>query len=187
MTKITPPSRSVFDTSPENLRPFLEGLAARVAAGSNWMVRKKTLCDLLLGLDAFFALPESERLALVDRAAAPDDTGAEGDTPAANAPEDDGPEDDGPEDGGADFREVLPIYVGAILEQLAEKSISSPEQAMIYMLSIHPEHHGAAEAWMLANPRHGKAVRKLIRTDRRYRQLMERLTPDDLDPDTAIA
>lgn len=182
MTKITPPSRSVFDTSPENLRPFLEGLAASVAAGSNWMVRKKTLCDLLLGLDAFFALPESERLALVDRAAAPDDTGAEGDTPAANAPE-----DDGPEDGGADFREVMPVYVGAILEQLAETSISSPEQAMIYMLSIHPEHHGAAEAWMLANPRHGKAVRKLIRTDRRYRQLMERLTPDDLDPDTAIA
>ncbi|CAO3405762.1 hypothetical protein [Azospirillum largimobile] len=156
MTAIAPPTRSVFETSPEKLRPFLEGLAARVSGGSNWMVRKKTVCDLLLGLDAFFALPAAERQALMSDGAAPAD--------AAEA-------DGGPED----FRKVLPLYVGAILEGLKETDIASPEQAAIYLLSIHPEHQAAAEAWMLADPRNGKSVRRLMRTDRRYRQLMDRM------------
>lgn len=156
MTAIATPTRSVFETSPEKLRPFLEGLAARVSGGSNWMVRKKTVCDLLLGLDAFFALPAAERQALMSDGAAPAD--------AAEA-------DGGPED----FRRVLPLYVGAILEGLKETVIASPEQAAIYLLSIHPEHQTAAEAWMLADPRNGKSVRRLMRTDRRYRQLMDRM------------
>lgn len=156
MTTIAPPARSVFETSPEKLRPFLEGLAARVSGGSNWLVRKKTVCDLLLGLDAFFALPAAERQALMSDGAAPAD--------AADA-------DGGPED----FRRVLPLYVGAILEELKETAIASPEQAAIYLLSIHPEHQAAAEAWMLADPRNGKSVRRLMRTDRRYRQLMDRM------------
>ncbi|MBP2304834.1 hypothetical protein GBZ48_10890 [Azospirillum melinis] len=160
MTAIPPPARSVFETSPEKLRPFLEGLAVRVSGGSNWMVRKKTVCDLLLGLDAFFALPAAERSALMaDGGASPDIAEAEGRT------------DGGPED----FRKVLPLYVGAILEGMRETVIASPEQAAIYLLSIHPEHQAAAEAWMLADPRNGKSVRKLMRTDRRYRQLMDRM------------
>ncbi|MBK1837515.1 hypothetical protein JHL17_08830 [Azospirillum sp. YIM B02556] len=160
MTAIATPARSVFETSSDKLRPFLEGLAARVSAGSNWMVRKKTVCELLLGLDAFFALPAAERQALM----------SDGATPAGDADMADGAEG-GPED----FRRVLPIYVGAILERLAEKTIMSPEQAAIYLLSIHPEHQAAAEAWMLADPRNGKSVRKLMRNDRRYRQLMDRM------------
>ncbi len=155
MIAIATPARSVFATSPEKLRPFLEGLAARVAGSANWLVRKKTICDLLLGLDAFFALPAAERRALL----------ADGG----------GPEEDGTDEGPADFRRVLPLYVGAILEGLAEKNISEPEQAAIYLLSIHPEHQAAAEGWMLADPRHGKAVRKLMRSDRRYRQMMDRM------------
>ncbi len=156
MTVIETPSRSVFETSPEKLRPFLEGLAARVAGGANWMVRKKTVCDLLLGLDAFFALPEAERQALLADGATAEDGGESGGGPA-------------------DFRNVLPLYVGAILEGLNEKVISEAEQAAIYLLSIHPEHQKAAEGWMLRDPRHGKAVRKLMRSDRRYRQLMDRM------------
>nr|WP_295834695.1 hypothetical protein [uncultured Azospirillum sp.] len=156
LTAIEPPARSVFETSPEKLRPFLEGLATRVSGGSNWMVRKKTVCDLLLGLDAFFALPAAERSALMA-----DD--ASSDTPAD--------EGGGPED----FRKVLPLYVGAILEGLKETAIASPEQAAIYLLSIHPEHQAAAEAWMLVDPRNGKSVRRLMRDDRRYRQLMDRM------------
>lgn len=156
MTIIDTPSRSVFETSPEKLRPFLEGLAARVSGGANWMVRKKTICDLLLGLDGFFALPAAERRVLL----------ADGGT-AADEPEGD--------EGPSDFRNVLPLYVGAILEGLDEKTISGPEQAAIYLLSIHPEHQAAAEGWMLADPRNGKAVRKLMRADRRYRQIMDRM------------
>ena len=118
------------------------------------MVRKKTVCDLLLGLDAFFALPAEERMALMGQ--------------GGEAPETD---DTGP----ADFRNVLPLYVGAILEGLNEDAITGPEQAAVYILSIHPEHQSAAEAWMLADPRNGKAVRRLMKADRRYRQLMDRM------------
>lgn len=154
MTAIPKPERSVFETSPEKLRPFLHSLADRVSGGANWMVRKKTVCDLLLGLDAFFALPAEERTALMGQ--------------GGEAPETD---DTGP----ADFRNVLPLYVGAILEGLNEDAITGPEQAAVYILSIHPEHQGAAEAWMLADPRNGKAVRRLMKADRRYRQLMDRM------------
>ncbi|WP_448204026.1 hypothetical protein [Azospirillum sp. sgz302134] len=152
---IPKPARSVFETSPEKLQPFLRSLGARVSGGANWMVRKKTVCDLLLGLDAFFALPGDERRALMADGA-------------------DGGADDG-ETGPADFRKVLPLYVGAILEGLDEDAITGPEQAAIYILSIHPEHQDAADRWMLSDPRNGKAVRKLMRTDRRYRQLMDRM------------
>ena len=158
-TAITKPARSVFETSPEKLQPFLRSLAARVSGGANWMVRKKTVCDLLLGLDAFFALPAEERRSLMG--AGEEGTG----------------ENDVRSDvsGPADFRNVLPLYVGAILEGLDEKTVAGPEQAAVYMLSIHPEHQMAAEAWMLRDPRNGKAVRKLMRSDRRYRQLMDRM------------
>ncbi|ALG70562.1 hypothetical protein VY88_06565 [Azospirillum thiophilum] len=155
MTAIDPLARSVFETAPDRLRPFLEGLAARVSGGSNWLVRKKTVCDLLLGLDAFFALPAAERQSLMADGGAPADADTEG----------------GPED----FRRVLPIYVGAILEGLGETTISSAEQAAVYILSIHPEHQAAAERWMLADPRNGKSLRRLMRGDRRYRQLMDRM------------
>lgn len=158
MATIATPARSVFETSPEKLRPFLHSLAGRVSGGANWMVRKKTVCDLLLGLDAFFALPAEERRTLM---------GA-GDDAASQPGAQDGT---GPED----FRNVLPLYVGAILEGLKEEAVTQPEQAAIYMLSIHPEHQMAAEEWMLADPRNGKAVRRMIRSDRRYRQLMERM------------
>jgi len=128
-----------------------------VSGGANWMVRKKTVCDLLLGLDAFFALPAEERRALMQ------------------AGEEDGPQEGEDVASPADFRNVLPLYVGAILEGLNEEAVTSPEQAAIYILSIHPEHQAAAEQWMLADPRNGKAVRKLMRSDRRYRQLMDRM------------
>lgn len=157
---IAKPARSVFETSPEKLQPFLRSLAARVSGGANWMVRKKTVCDLLLGLDAFFALPAEERRTLMG-------TGDK-DATADNDMR-------GDVSGPADFRNVLPLYVGAILEGLDEKAVTGPEQAAVYMLSIHPEHQMAAEAWMLRDPRNGKAVRKLMRSDRRYRQLMDRM------------
>lgn len=160
-TAITKPARSVFETSPEKLQPFLRSLAARVSGGANWMVRKKTVCDLLLGLDAFFALPAEERRTLMGAGEAD-----AGEREAAANNDVSGP---------ADFRNVLPLYVGAILEGLNEAAVTGPEQAAIYMLSIHPEHQMAAEEWMLRDPRNGKAVRKLMRSDRRYRQLMDRM------------
>lgn len=157
MSVISKPERSVFETSPEKLKPFLEGLASRVSAGSNWIVRKKIVCDLLLGLDSFFALPAAERRAMLADDADPSGDGMNSD------------------EGPADFRNVLPLYVGAVLERLGETAVTGPEQAAVYLLSIHPEHQAAAEHWMLADVRNAKAVRKLVRADRRYRQLMDRM------------
>ncbi|WP_207458018.1 hypothetical protein [Azospirillum sp. SYSU D00513] len=154
MTAIPTPARSVFETSPERLHPFLKSLSDRVVDGPNWLVRKKTVCDLMLGLDAFFALPAAERRAMLNET-------------AEESPDS--------EQGPGDFRRVLPLYVAAILEGLKEERISGAEQAAVYLLSLHPEHKEAAEQWMLADPRNAKAVRKIMRTDRRYAQLSKRM------------
>ncbi len=47
-----------------------------------------------------------------------------------------------------DFAEVLPFYVGAVLEQLGETKLDRPEQAAFYLLSCHPEHTEAAQSWL---------------------------------------
>lgn len=151
---LTKPQRSVLDEAPENLRAFVGALADRVAGGANWMVRKKTLCDDMLSLGAYLSLTPAERLDLAGSRGVdlPPDEG--GDLPAT-------------------FGEVLPLYIGAILERLAEERIASAEQAAVYVLSIHPEHQAAAEAWMTADPRNAKAVRKVARGDRRFASLLK--------------
>lgn len=180
-TPIAKPARSALDNAPEKLKPFLESIADRVGAKANWMVRKKVICDTLLALDQLFAMPEDEREALLGAVAETlleGEEGAEAEPAAEPAADAEAGAEDAEEsaEAGGDslpFCEVLPFYVGSILELLNEKAITSVEQAGIYMLSIHPEHHQAAEAWLTADPRNAKAVRKLIRSDRRYRELTE--------------
>ncbi|HYD31363.1 MAG TPA: hypothetical protein VEB64_10980 [Azospirillaceae bacterium] len=74
---------------------------------------------------------------------------------------------------GLDFPEMLPLYVGALLERLEETEIRCAEQAAVYILSIHREHQEAAEAWLIADWRNGKAFKKLLRADRRYAGVLE--------------
>ena len=159
-TILTKPARSVLDEAPDNLKAFVGSLADKVALGANWMVRKKTLCDYMLSLGAYLTLTPAERLELAG-------------TSGVELPPENG--DDGP--GGGDlptkFGEVLPFYVGAILERLGEERIASAEQAAIYVLSIHPEHQAAAEAWMMADPKNAKAVRKVVRGDKRFATLLK--------------
>jgi hypothetical protein len=153
---ITRPARSVLDGAPDNLKAFVGSLSAQIALGANWMVRKKKLCETMLGLGAYMALtPEQKR-----RIAA--DTGR------------DVPDDDlDPAEASKRFAEMLPFYVGAILERLDEERVASAEQAAVYVLSIHPEHQAAAEAWMLADPRNAKAVRRIVRSDKRFATLLK--------------
>ena len=155
-TIVTKPARSVLDEAPDNLKAFVGSLADKVAQGANWMVRKKTLCDYMLSLGAYLTLSPAERLELAG-------------TSGVELP----PEDPNGGDLPAKFGEVLPFYVGAILETLAEERIASAEQAAIYVLSIHPEHQAAAEAWMLADPKNAKAVRKVVRGDKRFATLLK--------------
>lgn len=172
MSVITKPSHSTLAASPEALRPFLEALATRVGGGSNWVIRKKIVIDLLLGLDEFFALPEAEREVML-RAGTSDGAIPAGATDIV-----------GPEDGsltlpdqGVDtqtFGRLLPAYVGAILEGLDEGQITTPDQAAIYYLSVHPEHHLAAQDWIAASPRNLREARRVMKGDRRYRKLAVR-------------
>lgn len=147
-TPIAPLARSVFDTAPDALRAFLDSLTTQVAEGTNWMIRKKRICDLMLGLATFFDLTPEQRQELMERVGQ------------------DMPPDEG-EDEKVDFAELLPMYIGAVLERLNEPAIGSAEQAAIYVLSIHPEHYEAAEKWMQADPRNGKTVRRIMRNDKR--------------------
>ncbi|HYG91891.1 MAG TPA: hypothetical protein VD978_37210 [Azospirillum sp.] len=155
-TPLPKPARSVLDDAPDNLKAFVGSLADKVAQGANWMVRKKTLCDYMLSLGAYLALSPAERQELASAGGheLPPEDGNEGDVPAR-------------------FGELLPFYVGAILETLGEERIASAEQAAVYVLSIHPEHQAAAEAWMMADPRNAKAVRKVVRGDKRFAALLK--------------
>lgn len=162
-TIVTQPARSVLDEAPDNLKAFVGSLADKVAQGANWMVRKKTLCDYMLSLGAYLTLSPAERLELAattGQVLPPEDSGS-------------GPNGGNGADAPAGFGEVLPFYVGAILETLAEERIASAEQAAIYVLSIHPEHQAAAEAWMIADPKNAKAVRKVVRGDKRFATLLK--------------
>ena len=173
MSVITKPPHSTLQASPEALRPFLEALANRVRGGSNWVIRKKITLDLLLGLDEFFSLPEAEREAMMR------DEADGGDSVPAGATGIVGPDDgivkmpDQPLDAKA-FGQLLPAYVGAILEGLDEKEITSADQAAIYYLSVHPEHHLAAQSWIAASPRNLREARRVMKGDRRYRKLAVR-------------
>jgi hypothetical protein len=149
---------------PEPMGEVLRTLAAKVAAGSNWKVRKKALIDVVEGLDAMMAIGEAEA-AFVD-------------DPDADPPLDDPSSDDPAEDAGAidgdldvpefDVVDVLPAYVGAILEVLGETTVASVEQAACYILSAHPEHQKAGWDWIDADYGNWRAFKKLLRADRRY-------------------
>jgi hypothetical protein len=159
---------------PEPMGEVLRTLAAKVAAGSNWKVRKKALIDVVEGLDAMMAIGEAEAAFVDDPDADPplDDPAPDDPAPDDLGP-DDPAEDAGTVDGDLDVPEfdvvdVLPAYVGAILEVLGETRVSSVEQAACYILSAHPEHQKAGWDWIDADYGNWRAFNKLLRADRRY-------------------
>lgn len=159
---ITRPARSVLDEAPDNLKAFVASLTGMVAQGANWMVRKKTLCDTMLSLGAYLSMSPEEKRRMADglgRALPPEDDDGDGGSAGGEA--------------SRRFAEMLPFYVGAILERMDEERVASAEQAAVYVLSIHPEHQAAAEAWMLADPRNAKAVRKIVKADKRFATLLK--------------
>jgi hypothetical protein len=158
---------------PEPMRDVLRSLAARVAAGSNWKVRKKAVIDVVEGLDVMMAMGEAEAVegleveepALDEAALDPADPG-DGSVDRAVGDAEDPPGDlDVPE---FDVLDVMPAYVGAILEVLAETTVSTVEQAACYILSAHPEHQKAGWDWIDADYANWRAFKKLLRADRRY-------------------
>lgn len=165
-TPIQPPARSLRADLDEALCAQIDALAGRVAAGANWKVRRKTLFDLIGALEVLAAMTDAQRAALVRRL---DERGG---TPPPD------PEAPGEAEAGAPpppAEALILFYTGAILERLGEERIATPEQALAYSLSIHPEHGQSVIDWMNADIRNAKALRKLMRADRAYRALVGRI------------
>ncbi|WP_448189363.1 hypothetical protein [Azospirillum sp. sgz301742] len=195
MTAIAKPENSVFDTAPEELRPVLDSIVEAVQADANWKVRKKTLLDALLVVETMSQLsPRQQEAFEALMTGIEDGSMSEADAKAAmdaieanlgNDEEEDGEEDEG-EDGVAASAEVLPVFIGAVLERLGEDRIVSAEQAAVYILSVHPEHYEAAEEWLQADIKNAKAFKKLLRADRRYAALFEMLLGEEGEDDMVL-
>jgi hypothetical protein len=84
-----------------------------------------------------------------------------------------------------DFAEVLPFYVGAVLERLGETKLDRPEQAAFYLLSCHPEHTEAAQSW-LQQGSNLKRFQKFVDDTPDYEAILEMMDEhydDDVDDD----
>ena len=183
MTAIAKPADSVFDTAPEDLRPVLESMVEAVQADANWKVRKKTLLDALLVVETMTQLSPKQQEAfealmagIEDGTISEEEAKARMDAIEAGGDEE---EDDEEAEGYDTAADVLPMFIGAVLERLGEDRIASVEQAALYILSVHPEHYEAAEDWLEADPKNATAFKKLLRSDRRYAGLFEALLGEE--------
>ena len=197
MTAIAKPANSVYETAPEELRPVLDSMVEAALADANWKVRKKTLLDALMVVETMADLtPEQQEAFESVMQGIEDGTLTEEDAKAAMellerrgaANDDSDPESDGEaeDQGMAASAEVLPVFIGAVLERLEEDSIVCAEQAALYILSVHPEHYEAAEEWLQADPKNAKAFKKLLRADRRYAELFDLLLGPEEEDDFVL-
>ena len=141
--------RSVYEAiDDEAIRAVVDTFQLQLANQANWKVRKRSLLDFIMALQLLFhgALDEKSQQ------------------------EEDFPEDYDPEEV---FVQSLPLFVGAILEGLEETRVGSVEQAAFYLLSAHPEHQDAAMDWFDQDYRHDKAMKKFLRANRYYREVVE--------------
>lgn len=176
MTAIAKPEHSVFDTAPEELRPVLESLVEAAQADANWKVRKKTLLDALLVVETMTQLSPKQQEAFEALMTGMEDGSISEAEAKARMDAIEAVEDD--EEGGEGI-DILPMFIGAVLERLDEDRITSVEQAALYILSVHPEHYEAAEDWLQADEKNATAFKKLLRSDRRYAGLFDALLGED--------
>lgn len=152
---IGPLSRSIYaETQEGEMRRLFDVMTAAVADSGGWEDRGRLLLDVLdlaesASQDAGSPVMPGVREA-DDRACANDDLAA-----------------------GAAFGSLVPLVVGVILERLAEAEIASVEQAAYYILSVHPEHQRAADAWLRADRARLQAFRDFLRDHRDYRAVFE--------------
>ncbi|HYH20228.1 MAG TPA: hypothetical protein VD995_16585 [Azospirillum sp.] len=189
MIAIPKPETSLYESAPDDLKPTLDEMVERVKNDANWKVRKKTLMDVLSVLDVATALTEEQRLEL-DRVMRGIEDGTISAEEAERAletleqmPDAEVSENDDGEDEVSASADVLPMFIGAILERLGEERITCVEQAALYLLSAHDEHALAAEQWLQADFKHGKEFKKLLRTDRRYESLFELILAPEFEED----
>ncbi|MGQ9366727.1 hypothetical protein [Azospirillum sp. ST 5-10] len=186
MTAIAKPETPVYDTAPDDLKPVLQSLAEALADEPDWAVRKDSLLEVLMAVDGMTALSPAQQTALAGvMERVENGTMDEDEAERALAAIDAGKGADEDEDGeAAPPPDLLPMFIGAILERLDEPRITCAEQAGFYLLSVQPEHVEAAEAWLEEAPENTEALRTLLDGDATYATLFDLLLgPPEEDDD----
>jgi hypothetical protein len=170
---IPKPAQSAYENADTDIREMLDRMIAELKATPSWEQRSTQFLEIIDALELAFEGDEDDVGDEFDDDEDDEYVGDDDDDDDAFDDEDDeyveeqtasGEKVNGWHGGGGvvkptgdeddeveiveDFAEVLPFYVGAVLEQLGETKIERPEQAAFYLLSCHPEHTEAAQSWL---------------------------------------
>jgi hypothetical protein len=211
---IPKPAQSAYENADTDIREMLDRMIAELKATPSWEQRSTQFLEIIDALELAF---EGDDEDVDDFDDDEDDEYVGDDDDDAGLDEDD--EDDesveeravsgekvnGWHGGGGvvtpanddgdeveiveDFAEVLPFYVGAVLERLGETKLDRPEQAAFYLLSCHPEHTEAAQSW-LQQGTNLKRFQKFVDDTPDYEAILEMMDEhydgaddDDVDED----
>src|SRR3954447_23028861 len=213
---IPKPAQSAYENADTDIREMLDRMIAELKATPSWEQRSTQFLEIIDALELAF---EGEDDEADDDFEDDEDDEYVGDDDDDDAGLDDDDEDDefveeqaasgekvnGWHGGGGvvtpvndegdeveiveDFAEVLPFYVGAVLERLGETKLERPEQAAFYLLSCHPEHTEAAQSW-LQQGSNLKRFQKFVDDTPDYEAILEMMDEhydgdddDDIDED----
>jgi hypothetical protein len=208
---IPKPAQSAYENADTDIREMLDRMIAELKATPSWEQRSTQFLEIIDALELAFEGDDEDDDDFDDDE---DDEYVSDDEDDAGLDEDD--EDDesveertvsgekvnGWHGGGGvvtpandeveiveDFAEVLPFYVGAVLERLGETKLDRPEQAAFYLLSCHPEHTEAAQSW-LQQGTNLKRFQKFVDDTPDYEAILEMMDEhydgaddDDVDED----
>jgi len=193
---IPKPAQSAYDTADSDIREMLDRMIAELQAMPSWEQRSTQFLEIIDALELAFEGDDELGDEDVDDEFDEDDDEFDEDEDDLDDDEDDeyheqagaqegvngwhgdtghvppGGEDEEEVEVIEDFAEVLPFYVGAVLERLNESQIDRPEQAAFYLLSCHPEHIDAAQGWM-QEPNNLKRFQKFVDATPDYEAILE--------------
>jgi len=205
---IPKPAKSAYENADTDIREMLDRMIAELKATPSWEQRSTQFLEIIDALELAF---EGEDEDADDEFADDEDDEYVGDDDDNEFDDDEDDEyveeqaasgervngwhgGDGvvapdPDEGDEveiveDFAEVLPFYVGAVLERLGETKLDRPEQAAFYLLSCHPEHTEAAQSW-LQQGSNLKRFQKFVDDTPDYEAILEMMDEhyDDQDDD----
>jgi hypothetical protein len=212
---IPKPAQSAYENADTDIREMLDRMIAELKATPSWEQRSTQFLEIIDALELAF---EGDDELDADEFDDDEDDEYVGDDDDDAGLDDDDEDDDSVEErsvsgekvngwhggGGVvtpandegdeveiveDFAEVLPFYVGAVLERLGETKLDRPEQAAFYLLSCHPEHTEAAQSW-LQQGSNLKRFQKFVDDTPDYEAILEMMDEhydgdddDDLDED----
>jgi hypothetical protein len=206
---IPKPAQSAYENADTDIREMLDRMIAELKATPSWEQRSTQFLEIIDALElAFEGDDEDIDDDLIDDEDEDDEYVGDDDDDLDDDEDDDdeelavsGEKVNGWHGGGGvvtpaadegevveDFAEVLPFYVGAVLEQLGETKLERPEQAAFYLLSCHPEHTEAAQSW-LQQGTNLKRFQKFVDDTPDYEAILEMMDEhydeddDDIDDD----